>query len=97
MLEAAACLGIPRQLRTPGSSLVFRRRYMTYYALQVLEGWRKQVVMAFAGFLLVKRQGAPLTHMILLWAATQAIGWLALPRVGRLVDRLGERRVLTFY
>jgi MFS family permease len=76
---------------------VFRRRYLSYYALQFLEGWRKQVALAFAGFLLVKRHGAPLTHMILLWAAIQAAGWLASPRVGRLIDRVGEKPVLTFY
>jgi len=97
LLAAAACLGIPRQIKTPGPSLVFRRRYMSYYALQFLEGWRKQVALAFAGFLLVKRHGAPLTHMILLWAAIQAAGWLASPRVGRLIDRVGEKPVLTFY
>jgi predicted MFS family arabinose efflux permease len=97
LLAAAACLGIPRQIKTPGPSLVFRRRYLTYYALQFLEGWRKQVALAFAGFLLVKRHGAPLTHMILLWAAIQAAGWLASPRVGRLIDRVGEKRVLLTY
>jgi len=96
-LAAASCLGIPRQIKTPGPSLVFRRRYLTYYALQFLEGWRKQVALAFAGFLLVKRHGAPLTHMILLWAAIQAVGWLTSPRVGRLLDRVGEKKVLTFY
>ena len=96
-LGAAACLGIPRQIKTPGPSLVFRRRYMIYYVLQFLEGWRKQVALTFAGFLLVKRHGAPLTHMILLWAAIQAVGWLASPRIGRLIDRVGEKRILGFY
>jgi len=96
-LAAMACLGIPRQLKTPGPSLVFRRRYLTYYILQFLEGWRKQVALAFAGFLLVKRHGAPLTHMILLWASIQVVGWVASPRVGRLVDRIGEKKVLGFY
>jgi predicted MFS family arabinose efflux permease len=97
LLAAASCLGIPRQIKTPGPSLVFRRRYLTYYALQFLEGWRKQVALAFAGFLLVKRHGAPLTHMILLWSATQVAGWLTAARVGRIIDRVGEKAVLAFY
>lgn len=96
-LGAAACLGIPRRIKTPGPSLVFRRRYLIYYVLQFLEGWRKQVALTFAGFLLVKRHGAPLQHMILLWAAIQAVSWLASPRVGRLIDRVGEKRILGFY
>jgi MFS family permease len=96
-LGAAACLGIPRRIKTPGPSLVFRRRYLIYYVLQFLEGWRKQVALTFAGFLLVKRHGAPLQHMILLWAAIQAVSWLASPRIGRLIDRVGEKRILGFY
>lgn len=96
-LAAAACLGIPRQIRTPGPRLVFRRRYLTYYALNFLEGWRKQVSLCFAGFLLVNRYGVPLWLMIGLWASIQAAVFLASTPVGRLIDRIGERRVLLVY
>jgi len=97
LLAAAACLGIPRRMRTPGPRLVFRRRYGLFYLLSFLEGWRKQIFVAFAGFLLVKRYGAPLGHLLRLWIAIQVICWLAAPLVGRLIDRVGERRVLVFY
>lgn len=96
-LAAAACLGIPRKIKTPGPSLVFRRRYLTYYVLNFLEGWRKQIALCFAGFLLVKRYGARLLDMIILWAAIQVLGYLASPRVGKLIDRVGEKKILTFY
>ena len=76
---------------------MFRRRYFTYYLLNFLEGWRKQITVAFAGFLLVRVHGASLREMIVLWASIQAIGYVASPRVGRLIDRIGERRVLSFY
>jgi len=97
LVAAAACFGIPRDIRTPGPRIVFRRRYSLYYALCFLEGWRKQIFVAFATFLLVKKYGTPLPTMLLLWMAIQVICWPASPLVGRLIDRVGERRVLVFY
>ena len=94
---AAACFGIPRKIKTPGPSFVFRRRYGLYYALNFLEGWRKQIAIAFGGFLLVNMYHAPLLLMIGLWGANQTIGYFFSPVVGRMLDRIGERKVLTFY
>jgi MFS family permease len=96
-LAAAACLGIPRNIKTPGPRLVFRRKYSLFYLLNFLEGWRKQIFVAFAGFMLVRMHGADLATMLILWIAIQAIGWVASPPVGRLIDRIGERRTLVFY
>ena len=97
LLGSAACLGIPRRLKTPGPRFVLRRKYGLFYALSFLEGWRKQIFIAFAGFLLVKRYHTPLETMLLLWVITQGIGWVASPLVGRLIDRVGERKVLALY
>jgi predicted MFS family arabinose efflux permease len=97
LIGAAACFGIPRGIKTPGPSFVIRGRYSTYYALNFLEGWRKQIALCFAGFLLVKVHGARLLDMLLLMTAIQAIGYFASPRVGKLIDRIGERKVLVFY
>jgi len=94
---AGACLGIPRQIKTPGPRFVLRRKYSLFYVLNFLEGWRKQIFVAFAGFLLVKQYNTPLETMLLLWIATQTIAWVASPLVGRLIDRIGERPVLVFY
>ena len=97
ILAAVACLGIPRQIKTPGPRLVFMRKYWLYYLLSFMEGWRKQIFVAFAGFLLVRHHGVPLTTMLLLAMAFQVIVWIASPAVGRLIDRIGERPVLVFY
>lgn len=97
LLGAAACFGIPRNLKTPGPSLVFRRRYLRYYLLCFLEGWRKQIGITFAGFLLVKIHHTALPVMIALWAAIQLLGYLLSPRVGKLIDRVGERPILISY
>ena len=97
VLAATACLGIHRNVKTPGPRLVFRRRYALFYLLSFLEGWRKQIFIAFAGFLLVERYQTPLETILLLWLVIQAIGYVSAPRVGRLIDRIGERRILIFY
>ncbi len=94
---AAACLGIYRKVKTPGPRLVFKRKYGLYYLLSFLEGWRKQIFLCFAPFLLVKVYETDLRHMLVLWGIIQVIGYFASPRVGRLIDRVGERRVLLTY
>ena len=97
VLAAASCLAIPRKIRTPGPRFVFRRKYWLYYLLSFLEGWRKQIFIAFAGFLLVKKYDAPLETMLLLSMAIQTVGYAGSPLVGRLIDRVGEKPVLVFY
>ncbi|MEI6808110.1 MAG: MFS transporter [bacterium] len=94
---ACACLAIPRDLKTPGPRIVFRRKYSLYYLLCFLEGSRKQIFLAFAGFLLVKKYNTALRDMILLMVVVQIINWLTSPAIGRIIDRIGERSVLMFY
>ncbi|MFB3892589.1 MAG: MFS transporter [Phycisphaerae bacterium] len=96
-LGAVACLAIPRDIKTPGPRLVFRRKYGLYYLLCLLEGWRKQIFIAFAGFLLVKVFHTELWLMLTLWLVVQSMTWFVSPAVGRIIDRFGERRVLVAY
>ena len=81
LLAAPACLGIPRAIKTPGAAAwcsgagtctLLRR-------CNFLEGWRKQIALAFAGFLLVKRARRAAPEMIVLSAGIQAVGYV-LPR-----------------
>ena len=97
VLAAIAILGVPRDIKTPGPRLVVRRKYALYYVMNFLEGWRKQIFVAFAGFLLVNNHNMPLRNMLIMWAAVGAAQWFVSPLVGRLIDRVGERTVLTGY
>ena len=97
LLASGACIFIPRNIKTPGPKFVFRRRYLRYYVLNFLEGWRKQIAIAFGGFLLVKVHGAGLLEILVLAGIIQTIGYFSSPRVGKLIDRIGERKVLVFY
>ena len=97
LIGAFACLAIPRDIKTPGPRLVFRKKYVHYYLLCFLEGSRKQIFLAFAGFLLVQKYGTSLADMLLLMAVVQGANWAVSPPIGRLIDRIGERWILMFY
>jgi MFS family permease len=97
LVAGIACLNIPCGEKVRRPRLVFRKRYGLYYLLTFLEGWRKQICIAFAGYLLVRLYETPLTDMLALWLLMQVLGWFLAPRVGRLIDRIGERKALVFY
>jgi len=97
LLGAMACAGVPRQIKTPGPRLVFRRRCRLYFLLCFLDGWRKQIFLTFSNYLLVRTYGTDVKTMLVLWMTVNFISWWAAPKVGRLIDRIGERRVLVLY
>ena len=97
MLGGIACLGIPRQNKMAGLRLIIRKEYYLYYLLSLLEGWRKQIFVCFAGFMLVTMYNTSLTIMLVLWGIIQVFGYFFAPIVGKLIDREGERRVLILY
>jgi len=74
--------------------LLVRKRYWLYYALTFLWGARRQIFVVFAGFLMVEKFGFDAGSMSLMFLTTSAMAIWFSPKVGRLIARLGERRVL---
>ena len=74
---------------------VFKRRYGLYYALNFLQGCRKQMFITFAIFALVKVHGMPVETTMVLVLVNQSLITLTAPLLGRMVDRLGERVMLS--
>ena len=79
-------------VKRPFSAL--RRRYVLYYALELLMGSRRHIFTTFAVFLLVKEHGVPAQTFTLLLAVTSLLGTLAFRHFGAIIARFGERRVL---
>jgi predicted MFS family arabinose efflux permease len=75
--------------------IVIRRRYWLYYALTFMSGARRQLFMAFGGFLLVKKFGYSVGDMAMLMLVTSASNTFFAPRLGRLVSAWGERNTIT--
>ena len=75
--------------------IVFKRRYRYFYALQFLQGCRKQMFITFAIFALVKVHGMSVETTIKLVLINQVVVMLTAPIVGRWIDRIGERKILS--
>jgi predicted MFS family arabinose efflux permease len=84
--------GVPAQRK----KMILRKKYSLYYILTFLAGSRRQVFMAFAIFLLVKKFGMSLTEITGLFILNNAINVFANPLIGRAINRFGERILLTF-
>jgi predicted MFS family arabinose efflux permease len=76
------------------AGLVVRRRYGLYYALTFMSGARRQLFMAFGGFLLVKKFGYSVADMAVLMLVTSSSNTFFAPRLGRLVQKWGERNTI---
>ncbi len=83
--------GVPMQRK----KMVLRRRYWLYYVLTFLAGARRQVFMAFAIFLLVKKFGMGVTEITALFILNNTINVVANPLIGKAINRFGERVLLT--
>ena len=75
-------------------AIVVRRRYWLFYLLQFMTGARRQLFLAFGGFLLVKKFGYSVADMATLMLITTAANTALAPRLGRLVIEIGERRTI---
>lgn len=78
----------------PKLHLVFRKQYFLFYALSVLYGARKQIFLTFAPWVLIKIYGQKQTAFVVLFLISSLIGMVFKPWLGRMIDKVGERRIL---
>ncbi len=74
--------------------IVLRKNYWLYYALQFLGGARRQIFVAFAGFLMVEKFGFLVSEISLLFLANGLLTMITAPYIGKLIGRFGERKAL---
>ncbi len=84
-----------QETRSQNLRIILRLRYWRYYALVMLSGARRTILVVFAIFLLVDRFGFTKDHIILLSLITAIINFFAGPFVGNLLYKIGERALLT--
>jgi predicted MFS family arabinose efflux permease len=99
-LLAAGCLFTIKALKRPKTNrpklrLVFRKKYSLFYWLSVLFGARKQVFITFAPWVLIKINGQKEGAFVILLFIASVIGIFFKPWLGRMIDKIGERRILT--
>jgi predicted MFS family arabinose efflux permease len=86
--------GEERQQAAERPRLVLKREYRFYYFLCLLDGGRQQVFFSFGLFVLVHSFHLSVSEVSALLITVTFVGILAGPRVGRLIDQYGERRLL---
>ncbi|MBQ3893207.1 MAG: MFS transporter [Desulfovibrio sp.] len=69
-------------------------RYWLFYALNLLQGGRRIIFSVFAVFLMVEQFGFSVRTVSLLFMFNYAVNWVFNPMVGKIINRLGEARLL---
>jgi len=75
--------------------MVFRKRYWLFYLLTFLAGARRQIFMAFAVFLLVKKFNFSVQEIAVLFLINNFINYFLSPFIGRCIVKYGEHKVLS--
>lgn len=75
--------------------MIFRTRYWLYYVLTLLAGARRQIFVAFAVFLLVKKFEFNVQEITALFVINNIINYFLSPLIGKAIVRFGERAVLS--
>jgi predicted MFS family arabinose efflux permease len=95
VMLGALCLFLLRDKDdAPRVRIIFRRQYLKYYALTLLDGSRRQIFGTFAVFLLVRNYHVPVQTITLLLLVNTVVTMICAMPIGRLIDAFGERRVL---
>lgn len=100
LIAGAGIWGLLQQpLRKPGipqrRRMVVRRKYGLFYFLTFMAGARRQIFMAFAVFLLVKKFDYTVQEVTVLFVITNMVNFFTGPLIGRAIIRFGERKVLS--
>ena len=75
--------------------MIFRRRYSLYYILTFLAGARRQIFVAFAVFLMVKKFQFSIQEIAILFVINNVINFFLSPLIGKGIIRFGERKILS--
>jgi hypothetical protein len=75
--------------------MILRKRYWLYYLLTFMAGARRQIFVAFAVYLLVRKFNYSVREITILFMVNNVINYFLSPMIGRAILRLGERRVLS--
>jgi hypothetical protein len=75
--------------------MIFRKKYWLFYFLTFMAGARRQIFIAFAVFLLVKKFHFTIQEVTVLFVVNNVINYFLSPLIGKAIIRFGERVVLS--
>ena len=97
------CIGLWGMLQNPTrkdivpqrKKMILRKKYWLSYFLTFMAGARRQIFVAFAVFLLVKKFEYSVQEVTILFVVNNIINFFLTPRIGKTIIRYGERKVLS--
>jgi len=102
LIGALAIVGFPHlhegrsgRAKLSSKRLVFKRDYRYYYLLNALDGARQQLFFSFGLWVLVNRFGLSVASLCVVLLAATLVSMISSPWAGRMIDRHGERRMLS--
>lgn len=75
--------------------MIFRKKYWLYYFLTFMAGARRQIFMAFAVFLMVKKFQFSVQEVTTLFVINNIMNYFLYPLIGKSIIRFGERKILS--
>jgi len=99
-LLAILLLAVLRSVMGPSGSsvknhkLLFRKEYMPYYMVTLAYGCQKRIKIVFAPWVIIHLLGMGADTVALLAIAVYLAGSAAAPWIGRMLDRLGVKKML---
>ncbi|MDA9178345.1 MFS transporter, partial [Amylibacter sp.] len=78
------------------STLILRKRYWLFYALQFMAGARRQIFIVFAAFMMVERFGFQVHQVTVLFLINYLANMIFGPIIGKVIYKFGERNALVF-
>jgi hypothetical protein len=84
-----------KQIIPQHRKMIFRKKYWLFYLLTFLAGARRQIFVAFAVFLLVKKFEYSIQDVTILFVINNIINYFLSPLIGKAIIRYGERKVLS--
>ena len=85
---------MPQKDAIKNHKLLFRKRYMPYYLVTLAYGCQKRIKIVFAPWVVINLLGRGADTVALLTIVTHLAGTWAAPILGRMLDRLGVKRML---
>ena len=100
LIAATGVWGLTRNPENPHlvpqhKKMILRKRYWLYYFLTFMAGARRQIFVAFALYLLVKKFNFSVQEITILFVFNNVVNYFLSPLIGKAILRFGERWVLT--
>jgi hypothetical protein len=86
---------VDRNIVSQHKKMIFRKKYWLFYFLTFMAGARRQIFIAFAVFLLVKKFQFTVQEVTILFVINNVANYFFSPLIGKSIIRFGERKVLS--